>query len=271
MAESASSGSARIKFENPPITELVLAIFHLPVLELRAEHIGIYWHGIRDRYPLCQQQVPVGGQSDPQAFLNAPGEVLPMPRFWFSNASKTSLIQVQRNAFLFNWRRTPDAKYPHYETVTKDFWREFNHYKVFVERTVGGKLDVVQRCELSYVNLIPTTGAPSLRDLGQVSDVLPFLLGAHKLEQNGRKIAGMNVVVSYRVSSTLAVDLAIQGGKRPDTEEFGAQMELKAHGQPIDLSLKLTESWFDTAHDAIYSLFLDSTNKEVQREIWKPL
>ena len=45
-----SSGAAdkRIKFANPPINELIVALYHLPIVELKAQHIGIYWNRIRE-------------------------------------------------------------------------------------------------------------------------------------------------------------------------------------------------------------------------------
>jgi uncharacterized protein (TIGR04255 family) len=48
-----------VKFVNPPINELVIGLYHIPVIELKAQHIGSYWDRIRDRYPLCEQQQPV--------------------------------------------------------------------------------------------------------------------------------------------------------------------------------------------------------------------
>jgi hypothetical protein len=58
------SEKTRVKFQSPPINELVIAIYYLPITELKAQHIGIYWQRIYDKYPICEQQspiVPVGG------------------------------------------------------------------------------------------------------------------------------------------------------------------------------------------------------------------
>jgi hypothetical protein len=57
-------------------------------------------------------------------FQEVPGEMLPLPRFWFSNDAHPILVQVQRNAFMINWRRLPGAspdEYPHYENGGKQF------------------------------------------------------------------------------------------------------------------------------------------------------
>ena len=262
----------RIKFENPPINELVIALFHMPITELKAQHIGSYWDRIRGKYPLCDQQQPVMSLPDvPQAFADVPGELFPLPRFWFYNNTHPTLIQVQRNAFMLNWRRAtalPDAEYPHYEAVAKNFWEELGNYQRFVQELVGGKLDPLQRCELTYINIITASeffAAPS-----QIGNVLPALASLSALEADDRQLAGITGTFTYRVNPTLFIDLAIRLGRRADTNELGVICELKAHGVPSDLSLEGARAWFGTAHDATYRLFLDSTAKAVQEKIWKP-
>jgi uncharacterized protein (TIGR04255 family) len=172
----------RIQFESAPVNEVVIGLYHVPITELRAQHIGIYWYTIRDRYPLCEQQPPIA-----QAVEGAPeqidlsellhhmgGEVYPLPRFWFSSETHSTLIQVQRNAFCLNWRRG-EGVYPHYESVETDFWSAFEGYKRFVEGALEGKLDVVKRCELTYVNLIGTSNFFSCP--AAIKHVLPPIAG----------------------------------------------------------------------------------------------
>lgn len=260
----------RVKFENPPINELGISLFYVPVAELKAQHIGIYWSKIEERYPLCEQQPPViSDPLNPQPFPDAvPGEVFPLPRFWFSRAEHPTLIQVQRNAFMLNWRRVSGTEYPHYETVIEDFWRELQEYKAFVQEKVGGKLDVIQRCELLYVNIIPTSEVFSGPD--QLMKVFPHVTSLYDIQKDDRQLAGLNATVTYRVTPALAIDLAIRLGRRVDTKETVAVLEFKAHGVPGDLSLEGARIWYYAAHDAIYNLFLDSTTEIVQRTIWKP-
>src|ERR1700741_2913139 len=102
----------RIKFEKPPINELVVSLFYLPIPELKAQYIGRYWERIREKYPRCDQQSVVVSPSEgpsPSLFQEVPGEVLPLPRFWFMSDTHPMLVQIQRNAFMLNWRRLPGA------------------------------------------------------------------------------------------------------------------------------------------------------------------
>jgi len=267
--ESLSSGATdkHIKFENPPINELVIALYHLPIVEMKSQHIGLYWDRIRDRYPRCEQQPPIINPADIQPFQAAPGEVFPLPRFWFSSDTHPMLIQVQRNAFIFNWRRGGANEYPHYETVVKDFWQEFEGYKAFIQELAS--LDVIQRCELTYINVISPNEV--FADSAQFMDVLPPIASLYDIQTNDRQLTGLNTTVTYQVNPTLLIDLAIKLGRRLDTKEPVAILELKAHGGPSDLSLEGARSWYDLAHDATYKMFLDATSKKVQKEIWKPL
>jgi len=261
----------RIKFVNPPINELVVSLFHLPIQELKAQHIGLFWNLIRQKFPICQQQPAVFvGAADAQLFMEMQGEIFPLPRFWFSSDAHPILIQVQRNAFMLNWRRTPGTDagdYPHYETVVQDFWREFEVYAEFVKDAVGGNLDVIQRCELSYINLISPNeifGAPS-----DVQAVLPFLSGLNDITSDTRQLSGLNATISQRINSNLFIDLTIRLGRRSDNEELVLGLDLKAHGAPSDLSLDDARNWYEAAHDATYKLFLDVTSKRIQQELWK--
>jgi uncharacterized protein (TIGR04255 family) len=269
--ESETLTGKRIKFENPPVNELVIALFHLPLTELKAQHIGSYWDTIRERYPLCDQQ-PVVTLPDEQPFLEVPGELFPLPRFWFHNATHPTLIQVQRNAFMLNWRRStaglPDSEYPHYEAVARDFWEELENYKAFVQKAVGGKLDPIQRCELTYVNIILPNEL--FANPAELVNVLPPISSLYDLQREDRQLAGIMSTVVYRVNSTLLIDLAIRLGRRPDTNDPAVILELKGHGVPTDLSLEGARAWYGAAHDATYRLFLDATAQAVQEKIWKP-
>jgi uncharacterized protein (TIGR04255 family) len=264
------STSQRIKFENPPISELVVALFYLPILELKAQHVGLYWDRIREKFSLCDQHPIIVNPNDPQPFIEAPGEFFPLPRFWFHSEKQPTLIQIQRNAFLLNWRRVPGAgDYPHYESVIQDFWREFEGYAHFIRDVVGGRIDVVQRCELSYINLLEANelfASPT-----SVSDILPSLSGLAALTSPGaRELAGVNATFAHRVNANLFIDTVIRVGLRSDTSGLGLSFELKAHGSPPDLSLASARDWYESAHDATYKLFLDATSKQAQETLWKP-
>ncbi len=264
----------RTKFLNPPVQELRIGLFFLPISELRAQHVGSFWDCIREKYPSCEQQPPIIGRAEGQAqtqalFQPAAGELFPLPGFAFSSDSHPMLIRVQRNAFMLNWRREATTEdYPHYEAVVEEFWRELQGFRIFVGKSVGGKIDPIERCELTYVNLVAPN--ETFENPDQVLDVLPHAKSLFSIQTEDRRVTGLNATVVHRLNPTLSIDTSIRLGQRIDAKGLAAILELKAHGVPVDLSLDAARDWYDSAHDAIYQLFLDATDKKVQKTIWKP-
>lgn len=133
---------------------------------------------------------------------------------------------------------------------------------------MGGKLDPIQRCELTYVNLISPSELFS--SAAEFVRVLPSVESLYSIQAIDRRIEGVIGAVTFRVNPILAIDLGFRLGRRPETMEVAVGFELKAHGVPSDLSLEGTRAWFDAAHDAIYRLLLEATRKEMQERIWRP-
>jgi uncharacterized protein (TIGR04255 family) len=266
------TGESRAHFQFPPINELVLGVRFPPLAELKAQHIGLYWQSIRPRFPECSQQLPhilvPAGTSG--ATFTVPGEIFPLPRFWFLSSEHPLVVQVQRDAFWLNWRRGPNSgDYPHYEKVAVDFWRELNAFMAFVKE-IGGEVGSISRCELSYVNLIGRNSFFSgPADLGKV---LPSVAAFVDLHEGGiREMIGLDASATYRVNENLFIDSAAKLGKLTDTQEIVMALELRAYSAPSTLSLENCSVWFKAAHEGVYRLFLDATSREMQKEIWKPL
>jgi uncharacterized protein (TIGR04255 family) len=239
-----------------------MALYHLPVAELKAQQIGLYWSTIRDRFPLCDQQPPIGIPPD------VPGEFLPLPRFWFHRDAESALVQIQRNAFIFNWRRGSNNEYPHYESVKKEFWDELSHYRLFLQDSLNVKLDIANRCELTYINLVSPSNlwdSPSA-----VGKIFPALAGFNSLESETRELVGFNSALGFKVSDALSVDLSWKLGKRADTQELIVVLELKAHGTPEGMSVENVSRWFDSAHDATYAAFLACADRKIRAQ-WDPV
>ncbi|MEN8132936.1 MAG: TIGR04255 family protein [Pseudomonadota bacterium] len=102
-----------IRFKKPPINEVVMSTYFNPLIHgLRNEHIGLFWHSVKETFPYVSQHPPVGGMD-----ITMGQDIFPMPRYWMIAADDINLIQIQKNAFMFNWRRREDD-YPHYDTMT---------------------------------------------------------------------------------------------------------------------------------------------------------
>ena len=91
-----------IKYENPPIDEIVCGISFDPIKELRSGHFGILWQKFRPDFPKVEDQIPTG-PIPREEFENL--DTLPLSRVWFLHRDENEIIQVQRNCFLHNWRK----------------------------------------------------------------------------------------------------------------------------------------------------------------------
>ena len=96
---------ARRKYDNPPLSELVFgSYFEQPLHALRAELVGLFWAQIRDKFPTIRQQpeISLPITAGLQLQLGFTDEQYPMARYWLISEDDTTLIQIQKNAFLFN-------------------------------------------------------------------------------------------------------------------------------------------------------------------------
>lgn len=150
------------EFADPPVVETVLSVQFEPLAEFRAAHFGLYWDTIKGRFPKTEERselIPVV-ERFPRSPKTGVGirleslETPPMPRVWFTNASGTELIQLQRDRFIKNWRKTGEGDaYPRYETLRAAFDQDFTQFVDFLK---GQEIETprVNQCEVTYVNHI---------------------------------------------------------------------------------------------------------------------
>jgi len=269
MPENARAG--RIKFQFPPINELVLGVHFSPISELKAQHIGMYWELIRERFGICEQQFPhlqpIEGTPNQLSFPpGVLGEVFPLQRFWFRSEHSPLLIQVQRDAFWLNWRRVPEGEYPHFEAVAENFWEQFEVFCKFVQ-SIGGTLEAITLCDLTYVNLIGITASESGNP--EFGNVFPMIAAIGETGTGGRELVGLNTLATYKLSENLLIDVSARLGRRVETNELALALELRARGTPEGYSFDGSKRWLDAAHDGTYGLFLALTTEKIQSEVWK--
>ena len=104
------------EFENPPVVEVVCGVL-FNRLPMQAAHLGVLWEKFKPDYPSCQDVNPLAPIME--TFDGSPGvpqeidlsDVL--PRTWFLHKRGVGVVQVQRDRFLHNWKKSkPDDEYP---------------------------------------------------------------------------------------------------------------------------------------------------------------
>jgi uncharacterized protein (TIGR04255 family) len=260
----------RTKFKNPPINELIVGVyFTSDTPGLRAEHVGVFWSSIRREFPKIQQQLPI---SHPIALpvgiafeLSSTSEPFPMPRFWLESTEPPYLMQIQKDAFLFNWRRK-EADYPHFDEVKKGFDTNFARYANFLKSEFDISLPTIGVAELTYTNLIePCNYWGSARD---TKDVLPYFSFAPG-DIAATESVEFNQVSVQRYASDLLIRTTVGTGKN----EKGPYLvfELRCTGGQGNVLKEATEPWFTRAHDLIGECFLKMTSPDIQTRFWQPV
>ena len=240
-----------IKFRSPPINELVIGVYAKPPLvNLRAEHAGIFWTLIRSEFPQISQQATLGFD------FGYGEEVYPMPRYWFTAADDVTLIQVQKTAFIFNWRKK-GSEYPHFEHVKKLFDRYFQVYVDFLRQEKVAQEFAIASCELSYVNLIgPSKLWSGFADTAKILPEFQFV-GADAMPR----------AFSYTIETSPHEDIKLHTNIKSarstsSSTEPVLYFELKASGLLKDPAKSTADEWFDRAHGSIGDHFLRITSRD---------
>lgn len=257
-----------MKFKSPPINELVIGVyFNTLLLGLRAEHIGLFWHGIRDGFPKVSQTGPIVAQGEAfhAALATAPGEVYPLPRFWLSSTDETMLVQLQRNAFLLNWRKR-DQIYPHYETVKREFDRVYGIFAEFVRETVRQDF-AIEAAELTYINLAQAGDYWS--GVNDIARVIPSFRPV-EIGIEGATLANTTQSTTWTVADGISLTAKVQTGTMTADKRAALVFELSAKGRLGAATKVEADAWFERAHEVTGKAFRGMTSSDIQARAWQP-
>lgn len=250
-----------IKYENPPIDEIVCGIRFDPIRHLQSGHFGILWQKFRPDFPRTEDQNLVGPVS--QEDLGGPDK-MPLPRIWFIHSNENELIQVQRNRFLHNWRkRRPDDEYPGYKRVAENFEEYLSRFQEFLAEENLGNLEA-KEYELTYIDLIPQgQGWEKLSDLEKA---FPNLLSLTKQGMLSADVRVINWQTILGLPNDIGqLGIAIRSANKVSDNQQIIHIEFRALSnrpyQPM-------HAWFETAHNTITELFSNLVNDEIQEKFW---
>lgn len=260
----------RVRFNNPPVVEVVCGVQFSTVGSLNSVAPGLYWETIKDSFPIVEDAAPIVGTVEGTGRrLNIELELSQMPplrRTWFLRKDRSNLIQLQDDRFLFNWKRsTENAAYPSYDVVIAAFEDHLAGFEKFVQASLGEK-PVYRQFELTYVNHIDeSNGLNQVGEGGVLVDHIRSTEGGRFLP----KPEGFSAISTYplpdgfgrlRVSAQIALREA-DGARimRIDLTSRGISSDSGAEGRRV---------WFDVAHEWITHGFADITSPVLQRERW---
>ena len=177
------------------------------------------------------------------------------------------LLQIQRNAFLLNWRKR-DKQYPHFDQVKAEFDRHLDAFQVFLKAEFGIDHLPIQITELTYTNLVQEgdvwTGATD------VAKIIPGFsvpdLGMPMLNK-----PDINYVASYKLSSDLTLNFTARTAHQAmDASKTALIFEFRAFGIPGTPDRAGADSWYHRAHDTIGECFTAVTSSDIRQTVWQP-
>lgn len=252
-------------FERPPINELVCGVVFERLRLFTAPFVGLLWNEYRADFPKAEHAPLLVSERTAAEALSL--EQITFPRIWFVHRDERTLIQVQNDRFLFNWRKVErEDEYPRFAYVIEEFRKHFERFNKFISEHNLGVLEV-KTGELSYINhFLVGEGWNSLADIGSI---LPDMSWQHR---EGRYLPTPKLM-SWRALFKLPKDKGdltakVDLGRRTTDDREILVLDLTARG-PVKGSAEAMWEWFQVAHDWIVQGFADLTDPKVQAETWK--
>ncbi|MHA1540349.1 MAG: TIGR04255 family protein [Alphaproteobacteria bacterium] len=254
-----------VNFKTPPIMEVACAVFFEPLPKYTSVHSGVLWmEKFEKDYPKTEDKNPIAPQSEAETkdyLSNFPF----MQRAWFVDKSKGRLIQVQNNAFLYNWQKTEGQAYPRYSDVMDNFKKNFNDFKSFIEAKNLGELNITG-LELVYVNHLKK--GVCWKSKAELVDALPTLTNTYNRQTSflSEPESVQSKLLFNIPDNNGRLHVGIRSARQEENDLIVLDLSAKYLGteyNPDNFS-----DWFDSAHNMIIQGFLDLTGKSVQKEQW---
>lgn len=254
-----------LKFDAPPINELVIAIYYdQGIKSLGAEHVGLFWSQIRDRFPTIRQHPPVMpphiGYTTQDPYLV---EFDPMPRLWLESTDQETVIQIQKNAFMLNWR-SRGGRYPSYEKVKEDFDTYKKLFFKFLKEVLNEEEPKTRLADLTYTNLVKRSDYWT--GLQDTSKIIPNFSIAVPVSTS--EVPDFQQAYIQKINDELALNTSIKSARSAqDPTAPMLVIEYRALGLLSDPST--LDKWFSNAHIVIDDCFSKMTAKDIQINYWK--
>lgn len=262
-------------FRNAPLQEVALLVQFESLPDLTTAHAGLFWHEMRDRLPVIEEQptlptLPAESAEVQPAAMPVEINVEPTnARTWLMSADGRELVQLQHDRFIRNWRNGCDqAGTPCYEReVRPRFQSDFLRFLAFVESQGLGAVQPVQ-CEVAYFHHIRP--APSVwrspNEMHEVfATVAPSQAGslplAHETSELHQSFA---IVEDGEFRGRLYTEIAPVEADG----ELSLRYHLNARGHPCEPTVEGVVDFLDLGRRLIVQHFAASTTPAMH-EVWQ--
>lgn len=255
-------------FENPPLVEVVATFQYENAIGFKTLDIADFWEGFdKNKFPTYEELAPVDPIVSDNSFVIDLSNLPKMRRFWFESKDDNELIQIQRDRFMFNWRRPSKNLedkncYPRYEEIIESLFKNYEIFtNILTEKGINNATPSF--LELSYINLIdiPDEG---LAKIGTVFkdvnwDESARLLPAPNNIQN---------VCSFKIpDEPLILTSNLSNRQNVHNGKIAFQHQMTVRGPVNEISIESMREWFDVARLWITHGFVDTTTPEMHK-VW---
>lgn len=247
-----------VKFSRPPITEVVFQV-NFPVIEgLGTPHFGLFWSQLRSDFPTVQS----AGRLGPINLVGG-ANIFPENRVWLVHKSGSTIVQLQDDRFLFNWRLTgQDDSYPGYDNLYPEFKKYFGIFLDFLDSENFG-IEAFSGFELHYVNHIYMGDSfDKWEKAGNA--VVPFRW-SDELESSALKSIRLQTASEIDESNDMLTVL-IDSRTHNITKESLLNFEIRVAGQRDGLTVESLDDVFSHAHDQALTTFLSMSTSDIKGE-----
>lgn len=246
---------SKVSFENPPLNELVLGVqFSAPVISTE-DIFNFYSSFLKTPYPRIQESdlLPVTIEK-----TDRPNEVrmvgLGTRKLFISTANDT-LVQIQSDRFLLNWRKLDtNNMYPHFDNVYEKFLEQLNN--LFSTKDELKRL--INQYEITYVDHLTSDSLELHRfKLNEMFVFMPLKAPV--------KSADINFTIpTESVGGNL--NIKIKSGVRNIDRKPVIVLETTCRGYSADISMN---DWFRKSREILVNFFNDSISSQVKNS-WNP-
>ncbi len=264
----------KLDFVHPPVDEVVLSVLFKPLSRFLAPHLGAIWQEFKkDGFVRIVERPPVNptievfpnqGEETEFEISNVP----PFSRIWFIHEDESKILQVQRDRFTFNWRRTnPDQKYPGFSAIFETFEDFYNRFGEMIKNLGIGSVAPSQY-ELTYIDqLMCGDGWNTLNDIGKVYNLFT------DFQQPNDSFWQDAELVNFRTSFPAIhlrgrLHLAVSNRIKMPEQHQTLQTDFTVRGFPKNTKYPM-EMWFKSARDQIREKFTSMFAEDIQIQVWE--
>jgi len=259
------------EFEKPPVVEVALSV-QFDRLDTNTAQLGLVWTQFRERFGNVQEKPELEPVIErfglPKKLV--PGvrfEVgaAPAPRLWFLNDEGNELVQLQRDRFIRNWRKTGgEPNYRRYENLREAFLNDWDTFVAFVNEEMKSA-PVPNQIEVTYVNIVEMPPSGGL-------DKILACIGTTYSDDYLNEPESSEVVFRYVLKGKDdkpwgRLQIAAAPVIRASDHQPAVRLSLTARGSPPSPDRDGVMQAVDAGHEAVVRGFTSATRPEMHT-VW---